>query len=89
MVDKIPYLYRQSSDLRYLTGHKEPDSLLLMKIHCLPNKDMSIDSCLFLKVSSAKEELWEGPSLKPGKLEFGNYMPISFIFKNIIAFFKN
>lgn len=69
MVDGIPYFFRQSSDLRYLTGHKEPDSLLLMKIDCLPNNEFSLESHLFLKVATTKEELWEGPSLKTGKFQ--------------------
>jgi hypothetical protein len=66
MVDRIPYFFRQSTDLRYLTGHKEPDSLLLMKIDCLPNNDFSLESYLYIKVATEKEELWEGPSLRTG-----------------------
>ena len=32
MVGKVPYFYRQATDLRYLTGHLLPDSALVIEI---------------------------------------------------------
>ncbi|XP_014270651.1 xaa-Pro aminopeptidase 3 [Halyomorpha halys] len=57
MTEKIPYIFRQNSDFRYLTGCLEPDSVLLMLIS--PGK--SSESTLFVRPKNIHSELWEGP----------------------------
>ena len=41
MVGKVPYFYRQATDLRYLTGHLLPDSALVIEIEH-EEKDVSM-----------------------------------------------
>ncbi|XP_014252044.1 probable Xaa-Pro aminopeptidase 3 isoform X2 [Cimex lectularius] len=57
MSDKIPYVFRQNTDFRYLTGCLEPDSALLLII----KPDGSHKSKLFMRDKNAHTELWEGP----------------------------
>jgi len=71
MVDKIPYFYRPSTDLRYLTGHTEPNSVLVLEIEqqegdsAATKKDFEFRSVLFVQDSDVREEKWEGPRIRP------------------------
>lgn len=58
MSDKIPYVFRQSSDFFYLTGCLEPSAaLVLLK----PPQTDEFKSILFVHDKDAHAELWEGP----------------------------
>lgn len=57
MSDKIPYVFRQSSDFMYLTGCLEPDSVLLLLI----NEKSEPKSILFMRPKDKHAELWDGP----------------------------
>lgn len=57
MTDKIPYIFRQNSDFRYLTGCLEPDSALLLFI----TPDSASEVTLFVREKNSQVELWEGP----------------------------
>jgi len=63
MVEKIPYWpYRPATDLRYLTGHTEPNSALVLDVDAT---DGSFRSLLFVGDTDPAEEKWEGPKTKP------------------------
>jgi len=62
MVDKIPYFYRQDTDLRYLTGCLQPDTVLVIEFA----RDWS-KSVLFCKESSPYDEKWEGVKIGYGE----------------------
>jgi Xaa-Pro aminopeptidase len=57
MSDKIPYVFRQNTDFRYLTGCLEPDSSLIIQI----NEDGSYKTMLLVRPKNKHSELWEGP----------------------------
>lgn len=57
MTEKIPYVFRQNTDFRYLTGCLEPDSALLIVIE----SENKFRSTLFLREKNNHSELWEGP----------------------------
>ncbi len=62
MVDKIPYIFRQATDFRYLTGSKSlNDSALIMSFD---GAGEDVISTLVLPDISAKEERWEGQQLR-------------------------
>ena len=66
MVDKIPYFYRPSTDLRYLTGHTEPNSALVLEIETESGGLVhDFRSIMFVQDANPKEEKWEGPRVKP------------------------
>jgi len=54
------YPYRQSSDLFYLTGINQEDSVL---IFFPDHSDPGLREILFIKKSTLKSELWSGPTL--------------------------
>ena len=54
--------FRQSSDLKYLTGSDEPESILVIKDHL-----DSFESILFVRPKNELMELWEGKRLGPEK----------------------
>ena len=51
MVDKIPYVFRQATDFRYLTGSKSHDSALALKFN---GDAKEVHSTLILPVSSSE-----------------------------------
>ncbi|KAL1131549.1 hypothetical protein AAG570_011166 [Ranatra chinensis] len=57
MSERIPYVFRQNTDFRYLTGCLEPDSVLVLSV----SQAGSFKSVLFVRESDARAELWEGP----------------------------
>lgn len=63
----VPHMFKQNSDFLYLTGFKEPNSVLVIS-----KTDSSIDSyktALFVKERNAKTELWEGPCSGPSNIK--------------------
>ena len=75
MVEKIPYFpYRPATDLRYLTGHTEPNSALVLDVDAT---DGSFRSLLFVGDTDPAEEKWEGPKTKPQEVS-----PVFFNTKN-------
>ncbi|XP_068246183.1 xaa-Pro aminopeptidase 3-like [Palaemon carinicauda] len=64
MIDKIPYLYRQDTDMLYLSGCLEPDCVLVL--HTLPGKKAPVHkSLMFTPKHEASQELWDGPRTGP------------------------
>ena len=62
MVDRIPYIYRQDTDFRYLTGCLQPDCVL--DIEFTTNWSKSV---LFCKENSIYDEKWEGVRIGYGE----------------------
>jgi Xaa-Pro aminopeptidase len=54
----VEHEYRQGSDLYYLTGFDEPDSVLI-----LANREGKLSSALFLRDRDPERETWDGPRL--------------------------
>ncbi|KAK9498760.1 hypothetical protein O3M35_003323 [Rhynocoris fuscipes] len=77
MTEKIPYVFRQNTDFRYLTGCLEPDSALLMIIE----SENKYRSSLLLRQKNKHSELWEGPrtgiELAPEVFGVDDAMPIN------------
>eukprot|EP00095_Tigriopus_kingsejongensis_P007919 maker-scaffold1210_size55525-snap-gene-0.18 protein:Tk07919 transcript:maker-scaffold1210_size55525-snap-gene-0.18-mRNA-1 annotation:"probable xaa-pro aminopeptidase 3 isoform x1" len=61
MIDRIPYLFRQDTDFRYLSGCLEPDCALVLAIG--PDHH---ESTLFVRPENAREEKWEGGRTRAG-----------------------
>lgn len=61
MSDKIPYVFRQSSDFMYLTGCLEQDSILALYI----DSENNIRSIMFLRSKDKNAELWDGVRTGP------------------------
>ena len=57
MSDKIPYVFRQSSDFLYLSGCLEPDTVLILEI----DEESKCKSTLFMRPKDRHAELWDGP----------------------------
>lgn len=81
MTEKIPYIFRQNSDFRYLTGCLEPDSVLLMLI----SHGKLCESTLFVRPKSVHSELWEGP--RTGWLLIQHRMCLKFLWLFDLMFF--
>ena len=63
MVDKIPYWpFRQATDFRYLTGSKSHSSALVLRFDGTLE---TVSSTLLIPDASPREEVWEGPQIKP------------------------
>ncbi|KAK7076896.1 Xaa-Pro aminopeptidase 3 [Halocaridina rubra] len=64
MIDKIPYLYRQDTDMLYLSGCLEPDCVLVL--HTLPGRSVPLHkSVMFTPRHEPSQELWDGPRTGP------------------------
>ena len=61
MVDKIPYLFRQSTVFRYLTGSLSHNSALVLKFDGSLNL---VTSTLVLPEIDPREAKWEGPQMR-------------------------
>ena len=61
MVDKIPYLFRQATNFRYLTGSKSHNSALVLRFNGLGQE---LVTTLLLPDVNLKEDIWEGPQMK-------------------------
>ncbi len=70
------YPYRQDSDLVYLTGFEEPESVLVL----VPGREAA-ESILFCRERDRNRELWDGPRLgpeqAPAKLLVDDAFPIT------------
>ena len=63
MVDKIPFWpFRQATDFRYLTGSKSHNSALVLRFE---GSLESVTSTLLIPDVNPREEIWEGPQIKP------------------------
>ncbi|CAG0916053.1 unnamed protein product [Notodromas monacha] len=58
--EKIPYVFRQSTDFLYLTGNLEPESVLCLNIDKTGSRSRST---LFVAEKDRAVERWEGPRL--------------------------
>lgn len=58
MSDKIPYVFRQSTDFLYLSGCLEPDSCLVLATTDSPSQHFVT---MFLREKDSHSELWDGP----------------------------
>ncbi|XP_076060931.1 xaa-Pro aminopeptidase 3-like isoform X2 [Oratosquilla oratoria] len=64
MIDKIPYLFRQDTDMLYLSGCQETDCVLVM--HTLPGKQRPTHkSIMFTPTFDPGQEMWDGPRTGP------------------------
>ena len=55
MIDKIPYFFRQDTDLRYLTGCLQPDCVLVMEIR----GEAEEKSILFTRKTDRRVRFWK------------------------------
>lgn len=62
MVDKIPYVFRQATDFRYLTGSLSYDSALVISFD---GKCQKIETTLVIPDVNPREERWEGLQMRP------------------------
>jgi len=61
----VPHMFKQNSDFLYLTGFKEPNSVLVIsKTDASP----TYKTVLFVKERNPKTELWEGPCTGPDNI---------------------
>lgn len=58
MSDKIPYVFRQSTDFLYLSGCLEPDSCLVLATAESPSQHCVT---MFMREADSHSELWDGP----------------------------
>ena len=58
MAPDVPHTFKQNSDFLYLTGFKEPNSLLVISRTTKDNN--SYKSALFVREKDPKKEVWEG-----------------------------
>lgn len=59
MTERIPYPYRQSSDMLYLCGCTEPGSALVL----CSSAAGRMKEILFVRGRDPRQELWDGPRL--------------------------
>ncbi|MCL4143749.1 UNVERIFIED_CONTAM: hypothetical protein GTU68_019448 [Idotea baltica] len=65
MIDKIPYLFRQDTDMLYMSGCLEPDCVLLLHTVPSPSSPPSFKSLIFTPPYDPSKELWDGPRTPP------------------------
>lgn len=63
MAPDVPYTFKQNSDFLYLTGFKEPNSLLVISRTSKNNN--SYTAALFVREKDNKKEIWEGSFTGP------------------------
>ncbi|XP_042892301.1 xaa-Pro aminopeptidase 3-like [Penaeus japonicus] len=64
MIDKIPYLYRQDTDMLYMSGCLEADCVLVL--HSLPGRKLPTHKAvMFTPRHDPSQELWDGPRTGP------------------------
>ena len=59
----VDYVYHQDPDFFYLTGHKEPHSLLVIFKHPQTINDAEVEEIIFVRQHDALKELYDGPRL--------------------------
>jgi len=70
----VDHEYRQDSDLFYLTGFDEPQSVLVLMTTAQENgKDKAPTSVMFVRPRDPEREVWDGPraGIDGAKAEFG------------------
>lgn len=65
MAPDVPYTFRQNSDFLYLTGFKEPNSVLVIS----KTNDKKYKTAIFVREKNPKTELWEGSITKLKQLK--------------------
>ena len=66
----VEYVYHQNPDFFYLTGHKEPHSVLLIFKNKIPFGNTVTDEIIFVRQHNALKELYNGARLgKTGAVE--------------------
>lgn len=65
MSPDVPNKFKQNSDFLYLTGFKEPGSVLVVS-----RTDTSVNyrTALFVREKDSQREVWEGPCTGPGNI---------------------
>ncbi|KAB7499148.1 putative Xaa-Pro aminopeptidase 3 [Armadillidium nasatum] len=63
MIDKIPFLFRQDTDMLYLSGCLEPDCVLVL--HTVGNSSGNYKALIFTPPYDPSKELWDGPRTSP------------------------
>lgn len=64
MSPDVPYTFKQNSDFLYLTGFKEPSSVVV-----LSKIGDKLETALFVREKNPKREVWEGPCSGPENIE--------------------
>ena len=67
MAPDVPHIFKQNSDFLYLTGFKEPDSVLVISRTDpdVARGSLAYKCALFAKEKNPKKEIWDGPSTGP------------------------
>ena len=65
MAPDVPYTFRQNSDFLYLTGFKEPNSILVIS----KTNNSNYKTAIFVREKNPKVELWEGPCTGPSNIK--------------------
>ncbi len=55
------HTFKQNSDFLYLTGFKEPNSVLVLSRTDSDVMNNTYKTALFVRPKDPKKELWEGP----------------------------
>lgn len=75
----VPHIFKQNSDFLYLTGFKEPNSVLVLS-RTSSNRG-SFKSALFVRDKDEKKEVWEGAFTGPNEIQrlvgIENGLPLS------------
>ena len=66
MAPDVPHTFKQNSDFLYLTGFKEPNSVLV--ISRTDDEKTPYKTALFVREKNPKTELWEGPCTGPAQV---------------------
>ena len=61
----VMHQFKQNSDFLYLTGFKEPDSVLVISRSDADATNNTFKTALFVKDKNSKTELWDGPVTGP------------------------
>jgi Xaa-Pro aminopeptidase len=67
MAPDVPYTFKQNSDFLYLTGFKEPNSLLVISRTSRNNNSYTV--ALFVREKDSKKEVWEGAFTGPENIK--------------------
>lgn len=67
MAPDVPHVFKQNSDFLYLTGFKEPNSVLV--VSRTDSSRSNYKAALFVREKNLKTELWEGPSTGPQNVD--------------------
>ena len=68
MAPDVPNTFKQNSDFLYLTGFKEPDSVLVISRTDIDALQGKYKVAVFAREKNEKTELWEGPCTGPANI---------------------